>query len=249
MLFLHKNQVQLGLFGKKYSIVDSHLLKGATDNHSHILFGVDDGISTAEESLSALAKLEAQGLKELWLTPHTMEDVPNTTEALKARFEELKALYHGSIELHLASEYMMDSLFEKHLEEGDLLTHRYYKSVLIETSTFSAPYRFWETMEEMLKAGYRPILAHPERYMYMEKDDYRRLVDMGVYLQLNYPSIIGAYGKEVRKKAEMILKNGWYRMVGSDCHRSRAIDYQTEAAVLSKSVIERLRAVFNIEEV
>lgn len=236
------------LFGRKSSIKSSQLLEGAADNHSHILYGVDDGIRTADESLDALAKLEAQGLKELWLTPHTMEDVPNTTEGLKARFEELKALYRGPIDLHLASEYMMDSLFEKHFKQGDLLTHRYRNSVLVETSTFSAPYRFWDILGEMMSAGYRPILAHPERYIYMDKNDYERLVSMGVYLQMNYPSIVGVYGKEVKKKAEMILKKGWYKMVGSDCHRARAIDLQTDASVLDSSIIKALRPLFKAEE-
>ena len=98
----------MGLFGHKYSISDTRLLEGATDHHSHILFGVDDGVPTSKESLTILSVLEEQGLKSLWLTPHTMEDVPNTTDGLKRRFSELKALYNGPIELHLASEYMMD---------------------------------------------------------------------------------------------------------------------------------------------
>ena len=61
-------------------MLEAGLLKGAVDHHSHILYGVDDGVSTEEESLSILSYLEQAGLKTLWLTPHTMEDVPNTTE-------------------------------------------------------------------------------------------------------------------------------------------------------------------------
>ena len=72
----------------KKTFADCGLLKGATDNHSHILWGLDDGVKTREETLSILAFLESLGLKTLWLTPHTMEDVPNTTEGLKARFAD-----------------------------------------------------------------------------------------------------------------------------------------------------------------
>ena len=123
------------LFAKKYSISEKRLLEGATDHHSHILFGVDDGVSRPEESLAILSILEKEGLKSLWLTPHTMEDVPNTTAGLKERFEELKALYHGPIELHLASEYMMDEMFERHLADKDFLFHKEEGSILMETST------------------------------------------------------------------------------------------------------------------
>lgn len=230
-------------FSRKKSIAQEGILNGATDCHSHILFGVDDGIRTAEESLNVLKFLEGQGLKELWLTPHTMEDVPNTTEALKARFEELKGMYSGSIELHLASEYMMDDLFEKHLEEHDFLTHKEYNSVLVETSTWSAPYRFWQNLEEMMKEGYRPIIAHPERYTYMEKKDYERLHAMGARLQLNYPSLAGSYGRLVEEKARMILEKGWYDMTGSDCHRLSALHRQLDEKMLKSSTLSLLKEI------
>ena len=232
----------MGLFDKKYSPESIGLLDGATDNHSHILFGVDDGVSTPEESLEALALLEKAGLRSLWLTPHIMEDVPNTTEGLRARFEELKALYHGPIELNLASEYMMDELFEKRLAEGDLLLHG-GKCVLVETSTWSGPYNFWELLEEMMHKGYRPILAHPERYQYMDDKEYGRLHEMGVYLQLNYPSALGYYGEPVQLKAFSLLQKGWYTMLGSDCHRCRALRRQLEAKVLKKDMAAALKRI------
>lgn len=230
-------------FSKKYSISEKRLLEGATDHHSHILFGVDDGVSTPEESLAILKELEEQGLKTLWLTPHTMEDVPNTTAGLKARFEELKALYDGPIELHLASEYMMDDIFERHLAEKDFLTHAEEGSVLMETSTWSGPYNFWELIDSTMRAGFRPVLAHPERYEYMEKKEYGRLHNMGVRLQLNLPSLVGIYGGHVKDKAEMILKNGWYDMAGTDCHRRRALERQLGLEILKKDVIEALEPV------
>ena len=84
-----------GLFNRRQSILDSGLLKGAVDNHSHILYGLDDGVKTQEESLSILRWLEEQGVSEVWFTPHVMEDVPNTTETIRSRFGELKAVYTG----------------------------------------------------------------------------------------------------------------------------------------------------------
>ena len=230
----------MGLFGHKYSISDSRLLEGATDHHSHILYGVDDGVSNSKESLAILALLEEQGLKSLWLTPHTMEDVPNTTEGLKQRFSELKAIYHGPIELHLASEYMMDELFEKHLAQRDFLFHREEGSILMETSTWSGPYNFWDMIERTMRAGYRPVLAHPERYEYMGEKDYERLHKMGVRLQLNIPSMLGYYGGHVRAKAARILKKGWYDMAGSDCHKLRPISHLVSDKLLKKDGVKLL---------
>ena len=236
----------MGLFSRKYSISDMRLLEGATDHHSHILFGVDDGVSKPEDSLAILSLLEEAGLKSLWLTPHTMEDVPNTTEGLKKRFEELKALYQGPIELHLASEYMMDEVFEKHLEQKDFLFHREEGSVLMETSTWSGPYNFWDMIDRTMRAGYRPVLAHPERYEYMDEKDYEKLHGMGVRLQLNYPSLLGYYGDHVRDKALMIMKKGWYDMAGSDCHRFRSISHQLNDKALKKDVAESLKKILAV---
>lgn len=228
-----------GLFGKKYSMLSAALLKGATDAHSHILYGVDDGIGTLEESLATLEFYEKAGLRTLWLTPHIMEDVPNTTEGLRERLEKLKASYKGSIELRLSAEYMLDNLFEERLSAGDLLTHG-EGHILVETSTWAPPIDLWGVLERIKASGYRPILAHPERYRYMAMSDYRRLRSLGVVLQLNIPSIVGYYGESVRKKAQWLLRGGYYSMAGSDCHRRRNLASQCEAQVLKGKDIRLL---------
>ena len=230
------------LFGKKYSVRSAALLSGATDAHSHILYGVDDGIGTLEESLATLEFYEKAGLRTLWLTPHIMEDVPNTTEALRARLEKLKASYKGSIELRLSAEYMLDNLFEERLSSGDLLTHG-EGHILVETSTWAPPIDLWGVLERIKAAGYRPILAHPERYRYMGMADYRKLRSMGVALQLNIPSIVGYYGESVRRKAQFLLRGGFYSLAGSDCHRRRNLASQCEAQVLKERDVRVLKAL------
>ena len=92
-----------GLFNRHTSILASGLLQGAVDQHSHILYGLDDGVKTQEDSLAILGWLEEQGVSEVWFTPHIMEDVPNTTEEIRARFDELKAVYDGGLTLNLAA--------------------------------------------------------------------------------------------------------------------------------------------------
>ena len=214
-----------GLFNRRQSIVDSGLLKGAVDQHSHILYGLDDGVKTQEVSLDILRYLEEQGVSEVWFTPHVMEDVP----------------------LHVAAEYMIDTLFEERLERRDLLEHG-DEVVLVETSAIAPPMNLWTVLERMLKSGYRPLIAHPERYRYMDPEDYRELHNMGCLLQMNLPSIIGFYGETARQRALYLLDKGWYRMVGSDCHRFKAIQAQYTAKELKKDTIEKLSLLMDGEE-
>ena len=108
-------------FRKRVSLQDSGIFSGFTDWHSHILPGVDDGVRTMGESLEILRLYEELGVRSVWLTPHIMEDIPNTTAHLRERFAELQASYSGSVELHLAAENMLDGLFEERLEKNDLL--------------------------------------------------------------------------------------------------------------------------------
>ena len=228
-----------GLFNRRTSVLDSGLLKGAVDQHSHILYGLDDGVKTQEDSLNILHWLEEQGVSEVWFTPHVMEDVPNTTESIRNRFEELKSVYFGGLKLHLAAEYMIDTLFEERLAQQDLLEHG-EDVVLVETSAIAPPINLWVILERMLKSGYRPMIAHPERYRYMEREDYRELHNMGCILQMNLPSIVGFYGESARQRAQYLLDKGWYRMVGSDCHRFKAIQAQYAAKELKKDTNAKL---------
>lgn len=228
-----------GLFSSKLSLKESGKLNGSVDRHSHILYGVDDGIKTPEDSLSALAFEESLGVKEVWCTPHIMEDVPNSTETLKTRFEELCSMYRGSIKLHLAAEYMIDTLFEERLEAGDLLTME-DDMLLMETSTVAPPYDLKGSLSAAMSAGYRPLFAHPERCRFLEIKDIEALASMGARLQLNIASLTGYYGESARKKAEHLLKNGLYFSYGSDCHRVRTMMDQYSRTGLSKEVIQKL---------
>lgn len=231
-----------GFFNSRTSLNESGLLKGFVDNHSHVLYGVDDGVKTIEESLEILNFLEAAGTTVLWCTPHIMEDVPNETADLRSRFESLKEAWKGKIELRLASENMLDSLFMKRLEKDDFLLHGDNR-LLVETSTWASPMDLWGMIGKINAAGYTPLIAHPERYTYMKMDDYKRLLDMGAEFQLNMPSILGVYGDRIAKRAEEMLKNGWYVMTGSDCHRFRALEGQTSCKIFTKNTVALLKGI------
>jgi hypothetical protein len=210
------------LFFKSQSIAESNLLKGITDHHSHILPGVDDGVKTMDESLTILYLMESRGIRKVWLTPHVMEDIPNTTLALKEKFEKLQTAYFGTIELNLAAEYMMDNLFAERLETNDLLPlcEGGYQHLLVETSCFNSPMNLSSILKRIQTKGYRPLLAHPERYLYMDKSDYRALKQEQIAFQLNLPSLTGMYGSHAQKKAASLLKAGMYDLTGTDMHSS-----------------------------
>lgn len=201
------------------TVRDSGLLEGFCDCHCHLLPGVDDGVREAGESLGILRLWEQAGVREVWLTPHVMEDIPNTTAGLMRRFGELEAAYTGAIRLHLASENMMDGLFLERLRDGDLLPAGSRRDcLLVETSYYSPPMNMGRIVASVRERGLRPVLAHPERYRYMGMDDYRRWKAEGVLLQLNLPSLVGAYGPAVRRKAESLLDRGMYDCCGTDTH-------------------------------
>ncbi len=277
-------------WNKKHTIAASGILQGAVDHHSHILPGVDDGVETMDEALRILATYEALGIKELWLTPHIMEDIPNSAEKLATRFDELKAAYSGNIQLHLAAEYMIDNHLRKLLNaregdktnklrhsqcegrwheqsevtEGSKTTNNCHscvrgaseaegdnnllpigtagKHILVETSYYNSPMRMDETLQQIKSLGYFPLLAHPERYMYLDNTDYLKLHSQGVKFQLNLASLAGGYGKTVKKKAEWLLANGLYNIAGSDLHCEDTIEIITKCELREKVVeqVEKL---------
>lgn len=207
-------------FRKRQTLAQSGFFRGFVDWHCHILPGVDDGVQTMDEALHILAAYERLGIREVWLTPHIMEDIPNPTARLRERFAELLAAYKGNVVLNLAAENMLDKLFEERLEQGDLLPlGKDGRHLLVETSYFNPPMGLDDILRRIQAKGYYPLLAHPERYIYMEENDYARLKSMHIKFQLNLFSLMDLYGKEVRKRAKELLNKGMYDYIGTDLHR------------------------------
>ena len=161
-------------FKKKHNLVKSGILKGMTDIHSHILPGVDDGSPDRATSLELLQFLENLGITSVWLTPHVMSDMQrNTTAYLTERFEAFRNYYKGPIRLHQAGEYMMDAQFTSKLPAEVLPLGKNH--LLVETSYMLPPVGMKEILASVKQNGYFPVIAHPERYTYMDMDDYRLL--------------------------------------------------------------------------
>lgn len=207
-------------FSSSTTLGDCVLRNQFVEYHCHLLPGVDDGARTMEESLRMLRLYEEWGIRKVWLTPHIMEDFPNTVERLSRRLDELKAAYSGPVELRLAAEHMLDGLFNERLSQGQLLPLGEEKRyMLVETSYFNPPYGMNDFLDRIKSAGYIPLLAHPERYMYMDEREYKRLHEERIAFQLDLFSLVGGYGSEARRRAEWLLKQGYYLICGTDMHR------------------------------
>lgn len=229
------------MFFNKRRVSGSGLLNGFTDWHSHILPGVDDGVKHLESSLRILDRLEKEGVTRVVFTPHIMEDVPNTPTDLRQRFDNFLTQYTGNIQLSLGAENMLDHLFEQRLESGDLLPLN-DRFLLVETSYFNPPFQMEELLERIREHGYTPVLAHPERYQYMDMEDYKRLHQNGIIFQLNIPSLTGAYGEVTMNKAKELLERDWYQRLGMDIHSYHFLDAFLHSKMLKKE-IKKLKAI------
>ncbi|MCM1451988.1 MAG: hypothetical protein NC102_07000 [Clostridium sp.] len=231
-------------FASKKNLEESGLLQGFTECHCHLVPGVDDGVRTLNEALSILSAYEEAGIESAWITPHIMEDMPNNTEDLRKKFDELKAAYKGHIKLRLASENMLDNLFEERLQNRDFLPlGELNDHLLVETSFFTPPADLDDKLMRVKEAGFFPLLAHPERYMYMEMADYDRLHSQEIRLQLNLYSLFGMYGPEAEQKAKKMLKKGMYSAVGTDTHRLRQLEFALHEKRLEKSEIDAIMQI------
>jgi len=234
-------------FNFKKRLLNTGIFEGAIDWHSHILPGVDDGIQNIEDSLAALAYFETIGIKDAWLTPHIMEDMPNTTEELRERFQKLQEAYEGPVKLHLAAENMLDNLFNERFAADDLLPiGPKGDHLLVETSYYQPPIDLHGTLKMIMGKGYTPILAHPERYRYMDDQDYENLYSKGVKLQLNIVSLAGAYGRPAQEKAQTLLLKGYYSFFGSDLHMLPNFQEFIQAKSLKKEIADALLKIQNV---
>lgn len=204
---------------KKHNLIESGILLGATDVHCHILPHVDDGSPDYVTSIKLLQFLKQIGYQEVWFTPHSMEDLPlNTADYIQKNLLEFQEKYTGPMQLHAASEYMMDGKFLPMLREDKVLPLGTHKHLLVETSYYCGPENLMDILKEVTEKGYIPVIAHPERYMYMELTDLFKLKDQQYKFQMNLNSLSGYYGKREKAICEELLANGMYNYVGTDIH-------------------------------
>lgn len=217
------------LFNKDKGLINNFPL--SVDIHAHLIPGIDDGPSTIEESIRMIEKLAKIGYKSLTATPHVFSEYyPNTRESILAEFKQLQtAVKAANIEivLEVAAEYFLEESFLVQLYSTPLLTIN-DNSLLVEMSTFGAPPNLKEMILQIKAYGYQPILAHPERYLYLEAADYLQLLQLGCTFQVNLLSITGYYGKGVQQRAAQLINKNWVHHIGTDAHSETQVDLITE---------------------
>lgn len=214
------------LFGKKQAeLPPADLSVLRTDVHSHFIPGIDDGAQTLEQSVELVQAMYALGFRKVVTTPHIMADgFRNTPEIILGGLAKVKReLEVRGIDMPMdaAAEYYLDHELEPAVQDRRVLTFGgERKYLLFELPFISEPAILLNIVFTMQTQGYRPVLAHPERYGYWHQDFTRmeQLKDRGVLFQLNTIALGGAYGPGVRKAAERIVDRGWYEMIGSDGH-------------------------------
>ena len=225
-------------FNSKKKIVS--LLEGCVDIHCHILPNLDDGAKTLDETHDMLELYKDLGYKKIIATPHILKGTyPNTKETISERFREISKENGLEMISGAAAEYMLDEDFEVYLEQGNLLPLK-DDYILIEMSYFQQPANLRQIIFKMQHKGFRPVLAHPERYNFINNSgEFRELKGIGCLFQLNLLSLSKHYGLMVQKKAFTLLKKGLYNFMATDAHHVRHLQEIKEIEV-PKSLYENM---------
>lgn len=212
------------LFGKKEAeTAPADLSVLGTDVHSHFIPGIDDGAQTMEQSMELLTAMAELGYRKVITTPHNMADgYKNTPEIILGGLERVRDEVRRrgiAIEVDAAAEYYLDHELEQKIAARSVLTFG-SDLLLFELPFISEPNVLLQVIFQMQTTGYRPVLAHPERYAFWYNDfsKFERLKERGVLFQLNMIALSGAYGPQAKQIAEKLIDAGYYDLVGSDCH-------------------------------
>ena len=197
-----------------------------TDMHCHLVPQVDDGSKCFEESVECLKTLKAVGFNKVYITPHFQHPrFDNDDEDICRRYQEMKLrAVEAAVDIEMAGvagEYRIDSGFKNRLENPRFLQVA-GKYVLVEFSLHQQMMGCDEMIFDLQMKGYDIILAHPERYPYLNVLGSRmeQLKNQGVFFQINALSLGGFYGEEPKRRAYQMLERGWVEFMGTDTHNT-----------------------------
>lgn len=200
------------------------------DMHSHLIPGIDDGSKSMEESIDLVKRLADFGLSKIITTPHIMSEYyRNTPEIINMGLEDLRKSVKQegiAIEIEAAAEYYMDEIFLEKVKSGEQMLTFGDNYILVETGFINKPQMLLDIIFHLEMAGYKPILAHPERYQYliMDKKLQEELFERKLLFQVNLLSFTGFYSKQVKDFGEMLVEKGVVALLGTDCHNARYLD-------------------------
>lgn len=199
------------------------------DFHSHIIYGVDDGAETENMSVRMVKQAKIAGFHGVILTPHYMEDYYECPAIqIKKKMQLIKELCKKEgidVELYQANEVYINNNIVDLLKDKAISTINGSRYILFEIPMNEEPINLLEVIYKLKENGNIPILAHPERYTFIQKNPNKLLeiADLGVLFQSNYGSIVGLYGKEAKKTVKLLIKNNYIHFLGTDIHRPATI--------------------------
>ena len=205
------------------------------DLHTHILPNVDDGASSLEMALEMIREEIDNNVDEIILTPHYFKNEFNFTDKndILEAFEELKKQCCDlNIKLTLGAELYFSKDVYQELKTHNAITLGNTNYVLIEFSLMQNYFDISSIIDELVYYGYKPIIAHPERYDYLSIKELKEIVSLGGLLQINTSSILGDFGPRIRKKTEQLLKMKLVNFVSSDCHNMKVRKPNLKEALL-----------------
>lgn len=204
------------------------------DLHMHVLPGIDDGAQNLNDSLALIDAHYRAGIRKIIATPHIrMDFFVNTWESIHEAWTKLTNVtneQYPDLVIQYAAEYFADDYFLTLLDKGEILPLA-GNYVLVETSLRHDFRYFPDILKEMILKGYKPVVAHPERYRawHDKPERYDEIHDLDVIFQLNILSIGGAYGPTEQFMAEKLIQHGWIGALGSDLHRIGQYKYIKKA--------------------
>ena len=223
------------LFGKEQLEEPLDFAAVKTDMHSHLIPGIDDGAPDLDTSISLIKGLTKLGFQKIITTPHVMSDLyKNDSETiLRGREQVIDELRKRNMNVgfEAAAEYYLDDHFEKLIEKKDILSFG-DNYVLFELSFLSEPASLMRAAFNLQMAGFKPVLAHPERYNFWHDspEKLNELSEKGLLLQLNLNSLAGLYNPKVKKIAEYMIDQEIVDFIGSDCHNGHHLDASFHAS-------------------
>ena len=218
------------LFPKKlHRHISAYFEAVEVDIHSHLLPAIDDGSPNLDVSMQLIRQMCELGFKKIITTPHISELYPNNGDSV------LDGLYKVNrqlkvegikVELTVGAEYMINDIFEQLIISDEPLLTLPNKHILVEMPHLSEPVNLYKVLSLLKSKGYTPVLAHPERYRFYNKNltQYEKLKDYGCLFQVNMLSMVGYYGSAVSDCAWLLLNEEMIDFIGSDLHHQRHIE-------------------------
>ena len=216
------------------------------DIHSHILYSIDDGSESIDESISILKQAIDNGYTDIILTPHyrKIQDFVANNKIKKELFNNLKKEIDKNklnINIYLGNEITIDEDLYYYMDTNQVVSLNNSRYLLLELPFYGRLDYLDDLLNDLISDGYIPIIPHPERYMDYNEKDYIKWNKLGILFQGNIESLYGSYGNDCKNKLESLLKLHLISFIGSDIHKK-------EHYIYKRNIKDKLLSILNNED-